>query len=223
MIKGLIFDLDGTLANTERLHYKAWKKTLLNNGLSEFTFSTFLKYVGTSNEKVASDYAGTRRVDKSALDLVLEKQAIYMELIPEVELCVGVPEILSRFENEMVMAVASSSHLLEVMAILEIHGLAGFFSQVIGGDMVKRKKPDPEIYLQTQSLLKVSGKECVAFEDSGHGLNAAKNAGMYGIAIPNEFTREHDFSRADQVIRSFSEVNPEMLLRMIPATDISAD
>ncbi len=223
MIKGFIFDLDGTLANTEKLHYRAWEKTLLNNGLSEFTFTTFLNYVGTSNEKVASDYTDTGRIDRSVKELVLEKQAIYMELIPEIQLCPGVREVLSLFQDKMVMAVASSSHRREVMAILEIHDLVGFFTQVIGGDMVERKKPDPEIYLKVQSLLKLSGKECVAFEDSSHGLNAAKNAGMYGVAIPNEFTREHDFSRADQVINSFSEVSSEMLLRMTSSPDISSD
>ena len=217
MIKAFIFDLDGTIVNTELTHYKAWERTLLNNGLAEFTLDTFLKYVGTSNEKVASDYAGTDGCSKSVIELVLEKQAIYLELIPEIQLCSGVREILSRFENQMVMAVASSSHQREVREILELHGLADYFSQVVCGDMVERKKPHPEIYLKTQALLNVPVQECVAFEDSSHGLNAAKNAGMYGVAIPNEFTRDHDFTRADRILLSFAEVTPELVQKMTSA------
>jgi len=219
MIKALIFDLDGTLANTEELHYRAWEKTLVGNGLPEFTFPTFLNYVGSSNEKLASDYACSYGIERDATELVLAKQANYMELIPEIELCAGVREILNRFHGEKLLAVASSSHQREVMAILELHGITGFFTQVLGGDMVQKKKPDPEIYLRMQALLQVSAQECVAFEDSSHGLNAAKSAGMFGIAIPNEFTRGHDFSRADRILDSFKEVGDTLLLGLVAGSE----
>jgi HAD superfamily hydrolase (TIGR01509 family) len=215
MIKAFIFDLDGTLANTEMLHYKAWKKALLQNGVNRFPFETFLNFVGTSNEKVATDYIASDGLKKSVPELVREKQSIYIDLIPEIRLCEGVEEILERYERTMLMAVASSSHKKEVMAILEAQCIAGYFREVVGGDMVEKKKPDPEIYFKTQALLGVSPEECLAFEDSTHGLNAAKNAGMYGIAIPNEFTRDHDFTRANCVLDSFSQVDDDLLGRLL--------
>lgn len=215
MIKALIFDLDGTLVNTELLHYQAWQKILLQNGVAEFTTERFLDYVGTSNEKVAVDYIFAHGIEKSVEELVLEKQAVYMKLIPEIELCAGVRQILEQYRGTLQLAVASSSHKREIVAILESHGVADYFSEVIGGDMVTKKKPDPEIYLKVQSLLGVSVAECLAFEDSGHGLNAAKSAGMYGVAIPNRFTRDHDFSRADRVIDSLAEVNDDLLLQLL--------
>jgi HAD superfamily hydrolase (TIGR01509 family) len=211
MIKALIFDLDGTLVNTEMLHYRAWKKTLLKNGVRHFSFETFLHYVGTSNEKVATDYIAGDGIKKSVVELIREKQSIYIDLIPEIRLCEGVHEILARNQGKRVMAVASSSHQREVVEILEVQGIAEYFAEVIGGDMVENKKPDPEIYLKTQAALDVSPDQCLAFEDSSHGLNAAKNAGMFGIAIPNEFTRNHDFSRADYVLESFAEVTDDLL------------
>ncbi len=215
MIKALIFDLDGTLVNTEILHYRAWKKTLVINGVPDFPFETFLNYVGTSNEKISTDYIASDGIKKSIVELIREKQSIYMELIPEIRLCKGVHEILARNRGKRVMAVASSSHQKEVEEILEVQGIAEYFKEVIGGDMVEKKKPNPEIYLKTQAALDVSPVQCLAFEDSSHGLNAAKNAGMYGIAIPNEFTRNHDFSRADYVLDSFAEVSDDLLGAML--------
>jgi len=211
MIQALIFDLDGTLANTEMLHFKAWREALLRNGVREFSLEDFLRYVGTSNEKVADDYIQSDGITKSQKELITEKQALYMDLIPEVELCTGTREILERFHGKMSLAVASSSHEKEIRAILEIHELISYFPVILGGDMVQKRKPDPEIYLKAQDLLGKSAAECVAFEDSGPGMNAAKNAGMVAIAVPNEFTREHDFTRADSIVTSFDAVDSALL------------
>ncbi len=214
MIQALIFDLDGTLANTEMLHFKAWREALLRNGVREFSLEDFLRYVGTSNEKVANDYIQSDGIKKSQKELITEKQALYMDLIPEVELCTGALEILERFHGKMSLAVASSSHEKEIRAILEIHDLTSYFPVILGGDMVKKRKPDPEIYLKAQTLLGKASLECVAFEDSGPGLNAAKNAGMKAIAVPNEFTREHDFTRADSIVDNLAQVDVQCIERL---------
>lgn len=215
MINAFIFDLDGTLANTERLHYRAWRQTLMQNGVDELTFNTFLDYVGTSNEKVAGDYIASHGMTKTVEQLVLEKQEIYMELIPEVELCQGAGQILERFSGHMEMAVASSSHGREVTAILEAHNIIGYFDHVVGGDAVKRRKPDPEIYLKTMKLLGMPAEKCLAVEDSSHGLDAAKSSGMFGVAVPNEFTRGHDFSRADRIVASLDEIDHALLEEVV--------
>lgn len=211
MINALIFDLDGTLANTEKLHYRAWEKTLLANHVEKFSFASFLHYVGTSNEKVAGDFIASDSIDKTIIELIREKQDIYMELVPEVELCYGATQIIDHFYGKKILAVASSSHEKEVRAILKAHNIIDYFQEIICGDMVTNKKPDPEIYLKTSGLLQIPPSECLAFEDSGPGLNAAKNAGMFGIAIPNEFTHNHDFGRADRVIKNFAEATDVFL------------
>jgi len=213
MIQAFIFDLDGTLADTERLHHRAWNEILMQNGVEEFSFETFLAYVGTSNEKVAGDYIASHAINKSIEELVREKQTAYMELVPEVELFEGAREIITTYQDRMAMAVASSSHRKEINAILEIHGLIEYFNCIVGGDMVVKKKPDPEIYLKTAGMLKVAPHGCMAFEDSTHGVNAAKDAGMYTVAIPNEFTRGHDFSRADKIVESLREIDSPFVER----------
>lgn len=211
MIKALIFDLDGTLANTEELHFKAWQETLLANNTPEFSFETFMQYVGTSNEKVAKDYIASHNIMKSVAQLIKEKQDRYMELIPQVQLFAGAREIIEQYQPTLTLALASSSHEKEVRAILSHHGLLDKMSVIFCGDMVQNKKPDPEIYLKTSSKLGIEPGFCLAFEDSSHGINAAKAAGMYGIAIPNSFTTEHDFGKADRVIKSFTQVDDQLL------------
>ncbi len=211
MIKALIFDLDGTLADTESMHHLAWEQTLLNNGVTQFSLKTFMNYVGTSNEKVAQDYIESDNIRKNRAELIREKQIIFMDLIPEIKLLPGVREIIARSHTTFRLAVASSSHKKEIMFLLQSQELDSYFDLVIGGDMVTRKKPDPEIYLKTQQALEVSPQECIAFEDSEHGLNSAKNAGMYGIAIPNKFTKNHNFSRADMILASLTEMDDEKM------------
>ena len=215
MIKALIFDLDGTLANTELLHYQAWKETLANNGVTNFSLDTFMTFVGTSNEKVAGDYIKSDGIEKSIPQIVLEKQIVYIDLIPEIKLFAGAREIITRYHGTFLLALASSSHKKEIVALLKSHNLDIYFDLIIGGDMVERKKPDPEIYLKAQHILEVSPHECIAFEDSEHGLNSAKNAEMYGVAIPNEFTLDHDFSRADLILNSLTEMNGEKITALL--------
>ncbi len=215
MIKALIFDLDGTLANTETLHYKAWEKALKNNGVEQLPLETFMTYVGTSNEKIAGDYIESDNVNKNIDELIREKQLIYRDLIPEIQLFRGTREIIDRYHATFRLAIASSSHKEEIMLLLKSKQLDSYFDLVVGGDMVRRKKPDPEIYLQAQQTLGFAPQECIAFEDSEHGLNSAKNAGMYGVAIPNEFTLNHNFSRADLILTSLAEMDDEKISELL--------
>lgn len=215
MIKALIFDLDGTLANTEIMHHRAWEKALIDNGVSRFPFETFMSYIGTSNEKIAGDYIESDSIRKDIAELVLKKQTIFMDLIPEIQLFQGAREIVDRYHTTFRLAIASSSHKKEIMLLLKSQQLDSYFDLVIGGDMVRRKKPDPEIYLQVQQMLGCAPQECIAFEDSEHGLNSAKNAGMYGVAIPNEFTLNHDFSRADLTLTSLTEMDNNKISKLL--------
>ena len=211
MIKALIFDMDGTLVDSEMLHFKAWSEILLTHGVERFPFEDFLSYVGTSNEKLAADYIASANLACSIEELVHEKQTIYLELIPEMALLPGVRKTIKTFHGRYRLAVASSSHRIELEKILDILELRYYFEEVVGGDMVKKKKPDPEIYLKVRDLLGLNSGECVAFEDSESGIAAAKNGGLFGIAIPNRLSQNHDFSRADQLVERMDLVDDPLL------------
>ena len=222
MIRALIFDMDGTLIDSEKMHYRAWRQTLQDFGVHSFPFEDFVSYIGTSNERLAGDYILSHGLAADIESLVLHKQKIYLEMIPEIKPLPGVREILSRYHGRLLLAVASSSHCLELSRILDTLELSSYFAYVVGGDMVSRKKPDPEIYLRTMALLALRAEECVAFEDSESGIAAAKNAGMFGVAVPNSLLTNGDFSRADAIIRQIDQANDQLLENLASSRNLNA-
>ena len=211
MIRALIFDMDGTLVDSEKLHFNAWRKVLARYGINSIPQDDLNRYVGVSNEQLADDYIHKHRLKVVRTTLVKEKQELYLNMLPDIEPLPGVREIIDRHHGRYHLAVASSSDRIELQRILDILGLAGHFDQVVGGDMVRRKKPDPEIYLQTMQLLEVTPTEAVAFEDSVAGVAAAKDAGMYSIAIPSPLLYGGDFSRADTILTRIDQVDDQLL------------
>ncbi len=213
-IKALIFDMDGTLVDSERLHWQAWNETLRRYGFRVPDFEDFNKYVGVSDEQMATEFSISGELGASPTELVTRKCATYLGLVPEIRLLAGVEMILDRCRDIYRMAVASSSPSEELAAILDHHGLADRFEYVVGGDMVSKKKPDPEIYLLVTDRLGLFPGECIAFEDSQSGITAAKRAGLTAVAIPHAMSMNHDFSQADAVLTSLAEVDARLLLRL---------
>jgi len=214
MIKAIIFDMDGTLVDSETLHFEAWKQTLQLHGIKRFPFSEFISYVGTSNEELAADYIESDGLGADIVQLVDEKQVIYLEKLSGIKPLGGVVTMVNAFVGICRLAVASSSDCIELEEILRTLDLRSCFEQVVGGDMVTQKKPAPEIYLKTAGLLSLAPDECVAVEDSEPGLVAAKEAGMFVIAVPNALSRDHDFSRADLVVERIDQIKKQTLVSL---------
>lgn len=203
------------MVDSEILHFQAWKQILKQHGTTSLTEKVYLNYVGTSNEHLAEDFITTELQHLSVKELVLEKQQVYLELIPEITLLPGVRELVSRCHGRYSLSIASSSHLVELEKILTTLELTEYFSSITGGDMVEQKKPAPDIYLQTIQQLALKPAECVAFEDSESGVKAAKEAGIYCIAIPNHYSHNHNFSRADRIVSDFHQVSDSLLADLV--------
>ncbi len=212
--KALIFDMDGTLVDSERVHRQAWGAALRAHQMAVPDFQVFSKYVGVSDEQMADDFieAANPRIGRAGL--VASKCGAYLNLVPQIRLLPGVEDVLRRCRGRYRMAVASSSPSTELAAILKHHALLHYFEYVAGGDMVERKKPDPEIYRLVTVNLGLAPAECVAFEDSQTGIAAARAAGLKAVAVPHAMSAGHDFSRADALLSNLGEVDDRLLEKL---------
>mgnify|MGYP001811645864 CR=1 FL=1 len=217
-ISAMIFDMDGTLVDSERIHWQAWKQTLADHGLEVPDYGDFNKYVGVSDEQMAREFSEAAESEVEPDRLVARKCQTYLELVPQIELLPGVIETLDRWRDRFTMAVASSSPYRELSALLEHHRLSEYFVQVVGGDMVNNKKPDPDIYQMAVERLGVAPSSCIAFEDSQSGIAAAKSAGLKAVASPQRMSVDHDFSKADLILNILSEFDQRLLQQLSAST-----
>ena len=217
MFKALIFDMDGTLVGSEQMHWRAWSETLSAYGVEIPGFDAFGKYVGLSDEQTADDFIACAALEIERARLIGEKRQRYLTLVPQIPLLGGVLALLKRSRPFYRLAVASSSPVSELMRILEHHRLEPLFEQVVGGDMVARKKPDPEIYLMVSRMLGLAPQDCLAFEDSQAGVESAKQAGLTVVAVPQSMSKSHDLSRADARLTSLLEADDGFLAGLAAA------
>lgn len=180
--RGVIFDCDGTLADTMPLHYQAWVETLtsLNAGMSEELFYELggvptAHIVEILNQRFGYglDVSGTAEA----------KEALYEELLPRLQPVQRVVALVHEYHGRYPMAVASGGLRRLVTRTLDVLGIAHYFGAVCTAEDVPRGKPEPDLFLFAASRLAVPPEECVVFEDSDLGLEAARRAGMQGVDI----------------------------------------
>lgn len=211
MIKAVIFDVDGLLADTEPLHFLAWKETLEKYGI-KLAKADFMKVAGIGTAPTAAYIARKYALDSGAL--FKEKTGIYARLIKKVRLMKGAKDAVMEFKKSVAVAAASSSRIEDVSFVLRKVGILRLLDSITTGSEVKRIKPYPDIYLLAAKKLHLKPKECVAFEDTSAGVTAAKRAGMYCVAVPNGYTKTQDFSRADLVAKSLKNIDMKKILNM---------
>lgn len=186
-ISAVIWDMDGTMLDTERLQIECWEKVLTKYGYSDFDESLKNMIGKTSDygnrvlmEKYGSEFqAEELRDEKNVLfEAKLQKDGIPLKM--------GIMKVLEWLSSQEIPSVAASSTSREKMlSRLQKAGLLRYFQFIIGGDEVKNSKPHPEIFLVAAKLLKMDPSECVVFEDSHNGVIAAHEAGMHVVMIPD--------------------------------------
>jgi len=216
MIKAVIFDMDGVIIDSEPLHYKVFKEYLQSKwelSISDEEYSTF---IGTTNHHMYSVLKEKYNLTAEVTALVeeYEEKCIAFLLASKMEKPIlGVDALVKNlYQNNIRLALASSSPKKNINLVLEMFGLHPYFEVVVSGQEVVNSKPSPDIFLRAAKLLDLSPEECLVFEDSGNGVVAAKEAGMKCIAFYNPNSGKQDLSRADHIIESFAEVDSTVTL-----------
>jgi HAD superfamily hydrolase (TIGR01509 family) len=207
-IRALIFDFDGLILDTETPDLVAWQEIFAEHEL-ELDHAFWCQFVGRHGGML-DVVAHLEQLVGIGLDsevILTRRRERCMEMIYALGPRPGVERWLLDAQAESVRcAVASSSSLVWVEGHLERLGLLQHFAGVRCRDHVTRTKPDPDVYLAAIECLGVAADEAIAIEDSPHGVTAAKAAGLFCIAVPNEVTRPLDFCHADMVVESLDQI-----------------
>ncbi|MBS0615288.1 MAG: HAD family phosphatase [Verrucomicrobia bacterium] len=208
-MKAVIFDCDGVLVDTEYLKFQAWQKALEEVNVV-FTLEEYMPLVGHSAKNILGMIATSKGVDIP--ETVIEKRNhIYWELqrqgVPPIPEMIGVLQWFKNDRPDVKIGLASSAPREEILVNLRHIGLENAFDVIVSGhddldayeDAEGKNKPKPYIYIEAATRLGIAPSKCVVFEDTAAGVEAAAGAGMYTIAVPNRFTKNQDFSKANQI------------------------
>ena len=217
MIKALLFDFDGTLVDTESVCLRAWMETYRRHGV-ELSFERWRNGIGTLN---GFDELGHLEellgapVDRTTVDD--EHRRRELELLAAEPLRPGVAAYLDEARNlGLSVGVVSTSSARWIGAGLERLGRADGWTCILAanGDP-ERAKPAPTLYLEALSALEVEPSEAIAIEDSPNGVSAARAAGIFCVAFPNEVTSQLDLSHADLISESLEDIPLRDLLTRV--------
>lgn len=213
MIKAVLFDMDGVIAETEHVHVEAEKQTLLKYGV-QITEDELHRYTGTTAKQMFMELIAKYKLDTTFEKIFNEKEEIIFKLLEmDTQPVKGVIELLCKLkEKHLKLAVASSSHRRLVQYVLRKLAITELFDSIISAEDVARGKPDPEIFLMSAKRLKVSPAECLVVEDAKLGVEAAKEAGMKCLGYRNPHSGNQDLSRADIVTDDFTSLDVQELL-----------
>lgn len=213
--KGYIFDLDGVLIDSSKIHYLGWKNVINRLG-KDVDYETFrASYFGKRGIDTLEMVFGKGRFsDEEAKKISDEVDSNFVKTVAEA----GVP-IRGAFEfvkelkvSGEKIALATSAPRLNVDTFLDAFELRGVFDAEISGDDVTEGKPDPEVFVKAASLLGENPEDCIVFEDSLAGVTAAKAAGCVCAALLTTSTRDV-LRQGDFFIEDFADVNLKKIIR----------
>ncbi|HKB91729.1 MAG TPA: HAD family phosphatase [Opitutaceae bacterium] len=215
MIRALIFDFDGLILDTETALIDAYEE-MHRRHEAPFDRRQFLQAVGQADYDfdpwaAVAQLVGEEKIDRTELERarrVLAHGIQYTQpLRPGIK-----KTIEDAFDAGYHLGVASNSPHSWVDNHLKRLELYHFFEVIRCRDDVKNPKPAPDLYLAACAYFGLQGRDCLALEDSAHGVHAAKAAGLWCVAIPNPSTEHHDLSHADVKIVSLEETPLEKVL-----------
>lgn len=222
MLRAIIFDFDGVIADTEPHHYQAFAE-VLDGRLTMPTWETYLsEYLGLNDPTFLRRFfeaSGDQPDERELASLIRRKDEVYQRnLVDGIPLLPGVEAFVRSMRGRYPLAICSGARRVEIETILRHAGLRDAFEHIVSADEVTRSKPDPAGFLKAFELLRagrdgLTPSACLAIEDSAHGIVAAKAAGMRVIQVCPHSIGEFAVP-ADRKVKDLTEVS-EMLLAEI--------
>jgi beta-phosphoglucomutase family hydrolase len=176
-VKGLIFDVDGTLVDTMPIHTKAWQEVADTYGFY-CPKELVLKYAGMSTYKIVQRINHEQGLRLDPEEVTQSKNQAYLKLVSQLELIQPVFEIATRYRGKLPMALGTGECREVAMVNIKAAGLDSYFDIIVTSDDITHIKPDPETFVKCAQLMNVPLEACQVFEDSDLGLEAARRAGM---------------------------------------------
>ncbi len=215
MIRGLIFDFDGLILDTELPDFESWQEMFVEHGAS-LPLADWTPLIGTASSFDLYDYleqrAG-RMIDRA--DVRERRRQRFHERVIAQTILPGVEECIAEAKRRgLKVGLASASSPDWVIGHLSRLGLHVHFDTIKTSADVERVKPDPALYLAALAALGLDATQAIALEDSPNGIAAAKAAGLFCVAIPNAMTRDLDVSAADLRLASLAALPLAELLEI---------
>jgi beta-phosphoglucomutase-like phosphatase (HAD superfamily) len=183
----IIFDCDGTLADTMPVHFEAWQATLARYAGLELSEDRFYVLGGWPTRAIADLLQRETGIDFDAAALSREKEADFESRLDHVRPIEPVVRIVQEYRGKLPIAVATGGTRMVCTSILSHIGLSGWFDAMVCAEDVPRHKPAPDIFLEAARRLGVEAARCRVYEDTDPGLEAARRAGMDAIDVRTFF------------------------------------
>jgi beta-phosphoglucomutase len=223
MIRAVIFDFDGVLANSEPLHFRAFRDVLADHGFTLSEREYYARYLGFDDvgafRAIAADQG--RPLSEALLTAMVARKAGHLETLERDAsvLFPGAREAIARMAAHGPIAIASGALRAEILRILDREGLRHYFPVVVSAEDTPASKPDPAPYqlavstLAAHAGIRLAPGDCVALEDSRWGLVSASTAGLHTIGITHSYPAG-ELGEPELVITHLNELTQDLLARL---------
>ncbi|MDD5022908.1 MAG: HAD family phosphatase [Candidatus ainarchaeum sp.] len=207
MVKGILFDFDGVIADTEPLHYRTFNETLKELGI-KIMEDEWKKFEGTGSDHIMKTLFNDNKIEHNTEEWIKKRRDRFWDHIKnnEIPLKKGLLEFLNLLDNKGIKkAVCSGSRTDSIEYILEKNNIRKYFQAVCGIDQVKNRKPDPEVFLLGAKKIGVDISNCIIIEDSIVGVQAARKTSAKCVFFSEKKEKESELKGCSAIIRDYSE------------------
>jgi beta-phosphoglucomutase family hydrolase len=199
----VLWDMDGTLVDSEEFHWLSWRDTMSAEGVP-VTHDQFLATFGQRNDAILPNWLGAGATAETIQRIGDAKEALYRKLVRErgIHPLPGAREWIERLHQQgWRQAIASSAPRANVEVVLEVLGLTADFEAIVSAEDVTAGKPDPQVFLKAAAKLGIPPARCIVVEDAAAGVEAARRAGMRSIGVSRGTPLQ-----ADRAVRSLADL-----------------